>query len=287
MDEVDSRANRRIYADFHSHLVPAVDDGAKDLADSLEGVNRMVGQGIEKIITTPHFDASLTLDPPAFEARMEEMDDGWKLASHGVTLDFPDIDFRRGFEIKLDVPDPDLSDDRLRLGGTGFCLVEWPRMQVPPRSSRVIERIQSMGLRPVIAHPERYFGVDRGLLVIGGWKRAGALLQVNYGSLVGRYGPHTRAVAMRLLTLGWVDYLCTDFHGREHLKLYKAEGCLALEEMGGEEQLELLGSINTLRLFDDEPPLAAPPLPVDRGFWGRVREIFRTTGDGQASEGAR
>ena len=54
---------RPAVVDFHSHLVPGVDDGARDMDESLAAVGRMVEAGIEKIITTPHANASLTHDP--------------------------------------------------------------------------------------------------------------------------------------------------------------------------------------------------------------------------------
>ena len=51
------------YADVHSHLVPGVDDGARTLEEAMDAVERMTRSGIRKIITTPHLDGSLTLDP--------------------------------------------------------------------------------------------------------------------------------------------------------------------------------------------------------------------------------
>ena len=261
-------------ADLHNHLVPGVDDGARNTEDALEGIGRMVDAGYRRIVTTPHLDAGLTLNPPALDARLDQIREGWEWIIAEVRKRWPDLDFRQGYEVMLDVPDADFSGPRLCLDGTSFILVEWPRMHVPPRSTEVISRLRFAGLRPVVAHPERYSGVDPSLERIERWRRAGAYLQVNHGSLAGRYGQAARTTALRLLKRGWVDYLSTDFHGRPHLDLYLDDVREALEERGGDEQLALLTRTNPSRLFDDEDPLPVPPLPDERGLWDRLRGLF-------------
>ncbi|MGD2069791.1 MAG: hypothetical protein PVI57_14055 [Gemmatimonadota bacterium] len=263
-----------VLGDLHSHLVPGVDDGARTAAESLEGVGRMVDQGYGRIVTTPHLDANLTLAGDFFEARMDEMTEAWRSVSVSVAEKWPELDFRLGFEVRLDVPDGNFSDERLRLGDTRFVLVEWSGMQVPPRSMEVLGRLRLSGLTPVLAHPERYSGIDRDLGTVARWREAGAYLQVNNGSLVGRYGPAARTLAFRLLKRGWADYLSTDFHGRPHLSLHTGEVTEALGSVGGEEQLKLLMGTNPRRLFDDLEPLPVPPLSGEKGLWGRVRELW-------------
>ena len=264
----------RAVGDLHSHLVPGVDDGARSLEDVVGGIERMVQEGIRKIITTPHLDASLTRDPASFAARMDEVDRAWSLARDAVAERFPEVDFRRGHELLLDIPDPVLDDRRVTLGGTTFVLLEWPRLQLPPGTVEVLGRLRAAGVRPIIAHPERYVGFDRELDLVGEWRGAGAYLQVNYGSLVGRYGPAARSIAFRLLRRGWVDYFSTDFHGRAHLKLYRREAVEKLEELGAEEQISMLCVTNPQRLFRDEDPIPVPPLVVPRTVWTRLRDLL-------------
>jgi tyrosine-protein phosphatase YwqE len=260
--------------DFHNHLVPAVDDGSATLDDALDGIQRMVAIGFSRIITTPHFDASLLKREPArAEEFLSRVGEGWQTVAAAARARFPDLDFRRGQEVRLDVPDCDFRDERLRLGGTSFVLVEWPRF-IPPETAAVLSRFRAQGFRPIVAHPERYQGAQRELALLAEWKNAGAYLQMNYGSLVGRYGSEVRAAAFTLLREGLIDYLCTDFHGRPQLRLYTEEAIQKLEEVGASEQLLTLGSTNPQRKFMDEAPLPAPRLPSERGFWGKVRELF-------------
>lgn len=262
------------WADLHSHLVPGVDDGVRDLDEAVTAIGRMVDVGIRHIVTTPHLDGSLTLEPSSFGQRMEAMDRAWERVRTAAAERWGDLEFRRGHELMLDTPNADASDERLRLGGTSFVLVEWPRLHVPPNTGEVISRLRFAGVRPVIAHPERYHGVDRELNVIQGWRRAGAYLQVTHGSLVGRYGDAARSRSFRLLKRGWVDYLSTDYHGRPARDLHLDDARRLLKKEGGEEQFDLLTRTNPVRLLRDEEPLPVPRLDLDSGFWTRLRGIF-------------
>jgi len=269
---------RGFAVDLHNHLVPGVDDGARDIEGVLESVGRMVDEGIRRIITTPHIHAGLTLDPSALAHRLNEVDIAWRAAAEAIGRAFPDVEYLPGHEVMLDVPNPVFVDPRLRLAGTDFVLVEWPRMIVPPATVRVLERIVASGRRPVIAHPERYVGVGEQFELVEGWKRAGAYLQVNYGSFVGRYGNDARTNAFRMLRRGWIDYLATDFHARSHLKLYRAEAAEVLQSIGAGDVLELLSVTNPTRLLENNEPILAPRLPGERGFWARIKELVQPNG---------
>lgn len=262
------------YCDVHSHLVPGVDDGARSVDDVLEGVGRMVACGIGRILTTPHIDASLTLSPDRLDRRISDVEEAWERARSAVSERFPSVDARCGFEVKVDVPDADFSERNLWLAGTDYILVEWPRMRVPPSSAAVVRRIAESGPRPIIAHPERYGGLDPELRTVETWREAGALLQVNYGSVVGRYGARAAEVALRLLERGWVHYLSTDFHGRPHLDLYHGEAKAKLASLGFPEQFEMLAAENTARLFENREPLEVSPIVVSRGLWDRLRGML-------------
>ena len=262
-------------ADLHSHLVPGVDDGARTLDEALEAVDRMASAGIGRILTTPHLDASITHDPAKLAERLGQVDDAWEEVSRAVADRFPELVFQRGYEIMLDVPDPDLSDPRLRLAGTPFVLVEWPRLQIPPRTEHVIQRICADGYRPILAHPERYQGIEHDVELAGAWRRSGAYLQVNHGSFAGRFGKEARDVACKLLAQGWVDYLASDFHARRHLGIYLRESEAFFREHGGGEQLRLLTVSNPGRVFLGEAPLPVPPLVIQSRFWNRFKSILK------------
>lgn len=260
------------YADIHNHLVPGVDDGARTVEDVLDAVGRMVKLGIRKIITTPHLDGSLSLEPDRLEARLGPVTEAFERAAEAVGERFPAVEFRRGHEVMLDVPDVRFDDPRMRMAGTSFALVEWPRHHLPPGTPEVLKRIRDDGVRPIVAHPERYVGAD--LSVLAAWKEAGAYLQVNYGSLLSRYGAEARTRALRLVRRGWADYMASDFHGRPDRHLYAEEAWTRVEELDGREALVHLCLTNPARVLRDEEPLPVPSLPEERGFWAKVREFL-------------
>ena len=260
--------------DLHSHLVPAVDDGARTIDDALEGIGRMVERGVRTIVTTPHLGGTATLKPARLEAALEPVDRAFEVLAARVAERYPDLELLRGHEVLLDIPDPDLSDSRLWLGEVPVVLVEWPGLQFPPGTPRVLREMVEGGVRPVVAHPERYRVHNQRLTTPGEWREAGAWLQVNYGSLVGRYGPAARAHALTLLERGWVDCFSTDFHGRAHLRLYIRECRELFMKMGRMEAWELLTSINPARIRRGEAPEAVPPVSIPMGVVERIRVLF-------------
>jgi tyrosine-protein phosphatase YwqE len=96
----------------------------------------------------------------------------------------------------------------------------------------------------------------------------GAHLQVNAGSLLGRYGAQPQARAWSLLRLGWAGYLASDFHARGRLALADARDLLVAR--GGQEQASLLLEGNAARLLAGDPPLEVPPLATPPPLWKRV-----------------
>src|SRR5687767_11094935 len=105
--------------DFHNHLTPGVDDGAQDMEESAAAIEAFAADGVLGVVVTPHFDASLTLNAAEFGKRIGELDAGWTRLQE-VGQRYPKLALYRGAEVLLDVPEPDLSDPRIRLNGGGF-----------------------------------------------------------------------------------------------------------------------------------------------------------------------
>lgn len=251
--------------DFHNHVVPGVDDGAATAEEAAAALAVFREQGVHTVVATPHVSGALTATPSALQARLAELDAGWA-ALERVAAAQPAMRVLRGAEVMLDAPRVDVSDPRLRLAGTPFVLVEFPFMAVPPNAGRAIFDLKMAGWRPVLAHPERYG--DTALDLADEWRRMGALLQVNAGSLLGRYGDRARRLAWGLVEGGLADYLGSDYHARGRCSL--AECRAELERRGAAEQAALLTEQNPARLLKGEPPLPVPALEVRRPWWRRV-----------------
>lgn len=256
--------------DFHSHLIPAVDDGAPDLTHSLSALRAFAQQGVQRCVTTPHFDGSLTRGADGGTARLAELDAGWAVLTEAVAAvpGLPAI--ARGAEVMLDVPDPDLSDARLRLAGSRAVLVEFPGMRMPPNGEWALLQLSQAGWRPVLAHPERYRNVEPDLRSLARCRQAGAAFQLNAGSLLGFYGETAARQAVSLLRMGWVDYLSSDHHARGEPATARAVEWMVAA--GGAAQATRLTEENPARLLADEGPLPVAPLQMReaRSWWARL-----------------
>jgi protein-tyrosine phosphatase len=259
--------------DFHNHVIPGVDDGAMTDEESADALRAFAAQDVSHVVATPHFNASLTQRADLLAERLRELDEGWERLQRIAALHVPELHVLRGAEVMLDTPISDISDERLRLAGTRFVLCEYPFMTIPPNSTGALSGMIDAGYIPIVAHPERYVGAEPDCALAGKWRGAGALLQINAGSLTGRYGDRARANVHALLERGAADFMCSDYHSRGRISTGTAKRLLT--EMGGEEQFQLLTSTNPRRMLDGEAPLPVPPLRIRRGVADRVRRWLR------------
>lgn len=283
--------------DLHSHLIPAVDDGARDASDARGAIRILASDGVTRIVTTPHVRASVLTDPAARSRRLTQLDMGWALllrARGELPEDAPVIE--RGIELMLDAPDPDLSDERLRLAGGPAVLVEFPFMRIPVYATEQLEWLAREGWTPVVAHVERYDNLELSLREVSRWREVGALLQLNAGSFLGRYGKAPRRRAWGLLGTGWVSLLASDYHARSAPPVLReawrriAGGGRVAEGRGRgggradrtgrvrtgpgaaegpvEAALRLLLEQNPRRIVEGKRPLPVPPL-AEKPAWRR------------------
>ena len=195
--------------DFHSHILPGLDDGAKDLDDSLMLASAMKGWGFERVYCTPHINALYRNTPesirPAFELLQEA------LSTHNI-----DLDIRMSAEYRL-VPEtwPDvLEKGWLMPIEDKYILMELPisRRSEMKNISPMDEfrKIVSIGLTPILPHPERYGYLSHDELLE--FVDIGVKIQCNYGSLAGLYGHDAEEIAGNLVKEGIVSFFGTDMH---------------------------------------------------------------------------
>jgi len=260
--------------DLHCHLLPGVDDGASSIEETRAAIEQMVGQGVRGIVVTPHVSSSNLLRPGRDGSQVASIDEAWE-RFRDVGAGFADLSLHRGSELMLDQPGPDLSMPWVRLGGTRFVLVEFPGMMIPPRAADALATIVESGYVPVIAHPERYRNAGGECEEAIEWRTAGARLQVNCGSVIGRYGADALKRARHLLAASRVDYLASDYHARGP---YPLDECVQALEKDASEQIELLLSTNPARLLEGLDPLEVPPIPEPVSRWKSVVGMRRLMG---------
>ncbi len=253
--------------DFHSHLIPGVDDGSRSVEQSIQALATMAAQGITTCIATPHFDASLTRSREALAERLGQFDLAWAdlTAAVAQTPGLPTL--KRGTEVMLDDPEVDLSDPRIRLDGGRFILCEFPGLVLPPNAEWGVSNLIAQGWQPIIAHPERYRNLDSQFATLARLREAGAVFQLNAGSLMGRHGEPAMRVAQRILALGWAEYLSSDYHARGVPATQHAVELLILE--GAQAQAMRLTEENPARMLAGEMPVPVAPheAPKNDATW--------------------
>ena len=245
--------------DVHTHLLPGVDDGSPSLSVSLPILEQFAADGVETVVCTPHLDASRAREAP-FDAHLAILESLRAAAPPTPAL-------LSGWEIMLDAPGVDLRDRRLALGGSTGVLVEFPRMMVPPHAADELFRLRMTGVVPVLAHPERYWGCTTER--VEQWRSVGAVIQMDVAGLFGS-GPQA-SLAATLLEQGLVDLFASDTHG-DGRSLVPAKRWL--EEIGAQEQADLLTRRNAAHVLHNEPIEPVPPVERRRGMLDRLKELL-------------
>lgn len=197
--------------DLHSHLVPGVDDGAQELEESLKLIRGMRDKGYKKLITTPHVHFE-------FYDNSKE-----KLQNHFIALKRFIADQRIGIE--LDIAAEYFLDNMflsavlpegLLSFGDNYVLVEVSMAGWPRNFADMIFALQSVGYKPILAHPERYL-YDPNPKTYLDLKDKGLLFQMNLLSLMGYYGKTVKQLAEKLMENKIYDFCGSDLHHLRHL----------------------------------------------------------------------
>src|SRR3954454_20650289 len=197
--------------DLHLHLLPGVDDGARDEAASVEHAARMACSGVREALVTPH------VGHPQFPIDVSTIAERTAALQAGLDRAGGDVRLHPGGEIHPDVA-TSLSADELRAISAGppggrWGLFEVSFAGVDERFVPGCRAIRRHGFGLVIAHPERAAGLlGGGLAMLRDELRAGAVLQVNVCSLLGRNGEEARVAAQRLIRARLAYALASDGH---------------------------------------------------------------------------
>lgn len=197
--------------DVHAHILPGMDDGAQTREDAVAMARAAEKHGTVIVVATPHVDlASRNRSQVAEIIRGSARTLTAELVSSGLS-----IRVLPGMEIAID---PHLlsllsNGEALTIGDNGkYVLVELPFQHVPGYAEKVVFDLSSAGYVPVIAHPERCNEIAKDPNRMYRLVRAGAIGQLNAGSLTGVFGKPTRRVADILLRHGLAHVIASDGH---------------------------------------------------------------------------
>ncbi len=200
--------------DIHSHIVPFIDDGAKTMEEAISLAKSMHSWGFERITCTPHIMRLYPNTPDkirkAFDVFQEE------LALSGCP-----VELRLSAEYRLN---PELWSEVLEKNWLMPIEDRYILMEFPIGNPHDMDglhpldefrRIISMGLTPVLPHPERYAWLPKDELLR--YVDAGVRIQSNYGSLAGLYGLEPQLIAQSLLDEGLISFMASDLHNQKYV----------------------------------------------------------------------
>jgi len=197
--------------DIHSHILPAVDDGAQSIDEAIELLHLAQDDGVTTQFLTPH------MRPPRY-------------VNEAITLrqefkKFSDIVADNGFSINLHLSaevrvGPEVMtllqrDDFPWLGswdGKNAFLLEMPHAQVPTGTINLIKWLLQRNIVPVIVHPERNREFQTNIGLLEQYVQAGCLVQITAASLLGKFNDKSERCAIELIEKDLVNFMATDSH---------------------------------------------------------------------------
>lgn len=184
--------------DFHTHILPNIDDGSKDSKESLELLKILEEQNVKLVCLTSHFYADETID-----SFIKRRNDAFTQLNYDGPLELKlgcEVHYYRGISTSEDI-------EKLCLENTNLLLVELP-FEAPINDNVINEIIslQNRGLKVVLAHFERYAISKNYLLKL---KNSGVLLQSNCEFIIGSFFDSN---GIKLLKEGIIDFIGSDSH---------------------------------------------------------------------------
>ncbi|MFI3263724.1 MAG: CpsB/CapC family capsule biosynthesis tyrosine phosphatase [Rikenellaceae bacterium] len=195
------------FTDYHSHILPGVDDGLKSIDDALETLDYYEQLGVNHVFLTPH----IGID---FKSNLFEHQEVLDRLSSAYT---GSVELSLAGEYMLDLGFRDKLDDGLRYLYGNRVLVETSYAASPNYLNAILYNLLSSGSVPVIAHPERYLYMGHQQYNV--LKACGYEFQLNLLSLAGFYGVAVAKNAEYLLERGMYDFCGTDIHNLDKFKV--------------------------------------------------------------------
>ncbi|OGS69803.1 MAG: histidinol phosphatase [Flavobacteria bacterium RIFCSPLOWO2_12_FULL_31_7] len=200
------------YVDIHSHVLPGIDDGAKNLKDSQFLLESMIGFGFKKCITSPHTMANV------YNNTIETINSAKKTVESELTDLAQKLDLKAASEYYIDENFiENFKSNPLLTLKDNYVLVEMSFLNAPIQLHEYLFELQLAGYQPVLAHPERYSYYHSNFKDFEKLKKMGLKFQINLLSNVGYYGLDVASAADKLLKAGFIDFVGSDIHHKQHI----------------------------------------------------------------------
>lgn len=274
--------------DLHSHILPGIDDGAADLATSVEMARACVDDGVTVLACTPHIlpglfhnsGPEIRLAVEKLQEELDARDIALKLVTGADNHVIPDFvaALRRGH--------------LLSLADTRYVLVEPPHHTAPPRLADLLFSIMTAGYTPILTHPERLTWIAAHYDLICSLAERGIWMQLTAGALTGAFGRAPKYWGERMLCDGLVQILATDAHNMGSRPPILSQGYACASRLVGDKEADRLVHTRPLAILENRPPVAvkSPVLKEDlsdNDARDAQAEVFARPMDGRPSDRSR
>jgi len=248
--------------DVHCHILPETDDGPASREDCIALARALVRDGITHVIATPHQLGRYEGMNRAADVRARVIETSRALEALKIPLEL-----LSGGEVRIDpaIPKHLEQDAILTLAdGRKHLLLELPS-QVPMGAEAIMQHLSQTHLKIVLAHAERYEMHRKDPASVQAWIDAGAILQVNAGSLSGANGEKMQKMVFDWIGRGWVSVISSDAHSTGTRRPRMTDAINTLCAMFDESVARTICIENPHRILNGEdlPPLQpAEPKPT-------------------------
>ena len=256
--------------DIHCHIIPNIDDGAKNLDDALAMAKIAYSEGIRKIVNTSHCNSK-------FESiKGKELCERIKEFNEILKANNIDIEVLIGNELYYNEDTINIIEQKefYTLNNSKYLLIEFSPIMFPKNLVDIIYEIKMRGYVPILAHIERYKEVHENINMIYDCINEGALIQVNSSSIIGKNGKEIERVCEILLDNNMVHFIATDAHSSTRRRPIINETYDYIVKKYGEKKAKILFTQNPYKIIEDEPISIEHPIKYEKPK-GLFSKIFK------------
>jgi len=241
--------------DIHAHILPGVDDGAKNWEQSLEMARIAVEDGITAMVATPHLFKERTIDLTRLNTK-EIIIQLVAQLRHKLYVEKIPLEIIPGCDFPLSFESLQLLDDGRALtinDANRYLLLELPDTSLPPAMEEICFQLQSKGITPIITHPERHLIFQEMPYKLKRLIDLGCLVQMTGNSLTGWFGRRVKKISRQLVKLGYVHLLATDAHDPKGRPPLLSEAVTELSRLVGEKRARAMVNDIPQKIIAGEP----------------------------------
>ena len=234
--------------DFHSHVLPGIDDGIKELEHTYEVLKEAEVAGFDTVIATSHYMENFYEEN---ERRRKETVNkiNRKCKKEGIN-----VRVVVGSEIYITENILKLLKDKeaSTIGGSKYILMETPMELLPINFNFVVDELKRKGYKIILAHPERYKFIQENPTIVEDFIDRGMYMQCNYASVIGKYGKEAKKTVELLLKHHLVHFMGTDVHRRLYTYPAVDKAIRRIIKITDEEYFEEISTINAEKVLNKE-----------------------------------